>query len=91
MDKINLRFQHLKYYQEKFPGKIDELKKIQGNLSMEILSETDPFEGMDVESLLKSYENALSSGNLTSDRRKVRTSKRSSKRSSRRPSSEQSF
>ena len=91
VDKINLRFQHLKYYQEKFPGKIDELKKIQGNLSMDILSESDPFEGMNVESLLKSYENALSSGNLTSNRRKVRSSKRSSKRSSRRSSSEQSF
>lgn len=93
-DSVYMKYEQYKYLKQVYPEKYGSLTENQDKFVIKIFTETDPFEAMNVESLIESYQNALSSGNLTSDRRRLRSSKRSrsSKKSrSSRSSSEEYF
>lgn len=90
VDSIDMKYEQFKYLKSVYPEKYKSLIGIQDKLVIQNFTDTDPFESMDVSGLIDSYQNALSSDNLTSSRRKIRESKRSRSKSSR-SSSEDAF
>ena len=92
IERIDMKYEQYKYLKKVYPEKYESLINVQDKLVIQNFTDTDPFEAMNVESLIESYQNALSSDNLTSNRRKLRSSKRSkSKSRSSRSSSENAF
>jgi len=75
-DSIYMKNEQFKYLKSVYPEKYESLVGIQDKLVIQNFTDTDPFESMDVSGLIDSYQNALSSINLTSDRRKTRSLKR---------------
>ena len=87
-DSVYMKYEQYNYLKNVYPEKYESLIDIQDKIVIQNFTETDPFEAMNVESLIESYQNALSSDYLTSNRRKLRSSKKS--RSSRRSKSSRS-
>ena len=90
-DSVYMKYEQYNYLKNVYPEKYESLISNQDKLVIQNFTDTDPFEAMNVESLIKSYQNALSDDDLTSSRRRIRSSKKSSKRKSKKSSMETPF